>query len=75
MFDSIFNSLGNYFLIKVGILILIGIYIPFLLVVVKQTQAMTKVLQYTSASSIITIIAISNLVFGILLFVTALVIL
>jgi hypothetical protein len=73
--SDIFNIFGDYFLVKLGLLILLGIYIPFLLVVVKQTKAMTKVLQYTSASTIITIIALSNLVFGILLFVTALVIL
>jgi hypothetical protein len=75
MFDFIFNLFGDFFLLKLGLLILIGIYIPFLLVVLKQTQAMTKVIQYTSASYIITIIALLNLVFGILLFVTALVIL
>lgn len=75
MVEEIFGLLGDFFLLKVLFLCVDGFYILFLMVILKQTRAMSSVIQYTSVSSIITLIALANLVFGILLFVAALVIL
>ena len=75
MLDGIFDILGDFFLIKFGLLILTGMYILFLLVVLKQTRAMSGVIKYTSVSTTITAVALFNVIFGILLFVAALVIL
>lgn len=75
MSDLFLSLFEDFFLIKIVFLFLLAFYIGFLLVILKQTRAMSNVIQYTSVSSIITIIALANLIFGILLFVTALVIL
>lgn len=60
---------------KLGFLILNGVYILFLLIVYQQTRSMSRVIHDHGASSLINLIALANIVIGILIFVAALVIL
>lgn len=75
MLDLIFNIFQGLVLVKIGFLILNGLYIAFLLVVFKQSHAMQRVINDISASNLINLLALVNIVIAISLFVTALVIL
>lgn len=75
MLDQIFELFQGFILIKIGFLILSGLYLVFLLVVYKQAHAMQRVANDGSASSIVNSFALLNVILGILLFVAALVIL
>lgn len=75
MLDLILNFFQGFILVKLGILILGGFYIAFLLVVFKQTHAMQRVIDENITSNLINLIALFNIVVGILLFVTALIVL
>lgn len=75
MLDILLTILQGSMLIKLGFLILNALYIAFLLVVYKQARAMQNVVNDGSASSVVNSVAFLNVIIGILLFVTALVIL
>ena len=74
MFETILTFAQDY-LLKLGFLLLNGIYIVFLLIVYKQAKSMNEVIHDNGASSLINYIALVNILIGILIFVTALVIL
>lgn len=75
MLDIISNFSQGFLLVKIGFLILNGLYLAFLLVVYKQARAMQNVVNDDGASAFVNYIALLNIVVGILLFVTALIIL
>lgn len=75
MLDIFSNFFQGFFFIKVIFLLLNGLYLAFLLVVYKQSHAMQNVINDDGASSIVNNLALLNIIIGILLFVTALVIL
>lgn len=62
-------------ILKIGFLILNGIFIIFLIIVLQQARSMSKVIHDNGASSLINFIALANIIIGILIFVAALVIL
>lgn len=74
MIDSIF-LLAQEYLLKIGFLILDGIYIVFLLIVFQQAKAMKRVIDAGPVSNLIIWFALANIVIGILIFVAALAIL
>ena len=74
MLENLFTFIQDY-IFKFGFLILNGIYIVFLFVVYKQARAMDRVIHDNGASSLINYITLVNIVIGILIFITALVIL
>ncbi len=74
MLETIIFFLQNY-LLKIGFLILSGIYIIFLLIILQQARAMSRVVNDKGASSLINYFALVNILIGILIFVAALVIL
>ena len=61
-------------IIKVGALILLGMYLVFSLVVVRQVKLMTDTLQL-GFESIVKLLAYAHLIFAVLVFFAALVIL
>jgi small neutral amino acid transporter SnatA (MarC family) len=63
------------FLLKIVLLVIIALFIIFTIVVFTQVNVMNRVINHTTASAILKIIAILNIIFAISLFVTALVIL
>ena len=63
------------YLLKWGFLALNGVYIVFLIIIYKQTMAMQKVVNASRVSNLIIYAALVNILIGILIFVTALVIL
>lgn len=75
MLDLIFNFFQGFILIKLGLLILSGFYVVFLLVVFKQVHAMQRVINDNLTSNLINLVALFNIVIGILLFVAALILL
>lgn len=75
MLDILLTILQGSMLIKLGFLILNALYIAFLLIVYKQARAMQNVVNDGAASSVVNSVAFLNVIIGILLFVTALVIL
>ena len=75
MFDVVFSIISALTLVKVIFLIVNGIYVIFLLVVYKQSRAMQAVVNDDGASTLLNIIALSNIFIGISLFVAALIIL
>lgn len=75
IFEEVFNIISVLTLIKITFLIVNGIYVAFLLVVYKQARAMQAVVNDGSASSLLNIIALLNILIGISLFVAALIIL
>lgn len=75
MLEEIFNLTQTLTIIKIIFLIVTGIYVAFLLVVYKQARAMQSVVNDDGASSFVNSIAFINIVVGISLFVTALIIL
>jgi len=74
MIESILTFIQDY-LLKVGFLILNGVYIIFLLIVFQQANSMKKVIDAGSVSNLIILFALANIIIGILIFVAALVIL
>jgi hypothetical protein len=74
MLNDIFLFLSNY-LLKIGFLILDGIYIAFLFIVFQQARAMKSVIDPGIVSSLLIYFALANIIIGILIFVAALVIL
>ncbi|GEM_PF-3303064 len=75
MFEEVFNIISALTLIKITFLIVNGFYLAFLLVVYKQSRAMQAVVNDGSSSSLLNSVALFNIIVGILLFVTALIIL
>ncbi len=74
MIESILTFIQDY-LLKVGFLILNGVYIIFLLIVFQQANSMKKVIDAGSVSNLLIVFALANIIIGILIFVAALVIL
>lgn len=74
MLDTLLFFLQEYIL-KIGFLILNGVYILFLFIIYQQTKAMSKVVNDKGSSSLINYFALVNILIGILIFVAALVIL
>lgn len=75
MLDIFLNFFQDFFFVKIIFLVLNGFYIAFLLVVYKQSHAMQNVINDGGASSMVNSIALLNIIAGVLLFVTALIIL
>lgn len=73
--EEVFNIISVLTLIKVTFLVVNGIYVGFLLVVYKQSRAMQAVVNDNGASSLLNTVALFNIIVGVLLFVTALIIL
>jgi hypothetical protein len=65
---------GEY-LLKWGFLALNGVYILFLIIIFQQAKAMDRVITASKVSNLIIYVALANILIGILIFVTALVIL
>ena len=63
------------YLLKWGFLALNGVYIIFLIIVFQQTKAMERVVSASKVSNLIIYAALVNILIGILIFITALVIL
>ena len=72
--ESILTFIQDY-LLKIGFLILSGIYIIFLFIVYQQANAMKKVIDAGPVSNLLILFALANIIIGILIFVAALVIL
>ncbi len=67
--------IAQEYLLKFGFLILNGIYIIFLFITFQQAKAMNRVITASRVSNLIIYFALVNIFIGILIFVTALVIL
>lgn len=74
MIESLFALIQDY-LLKIGFLILNGVYIVFLFIVFQQANAMKRVINAGNDSILIIYFALANIVIGVLIFVAALVIL
>ena len=74
MIEGLIIFLQDY-LLKIGFLVLNTIYIIFLFIVYQQSKAMKRVINAGNDSNLIIYFALANIVIGILIFVTALVIL
>ena len=74
MLESLLTFIQDY-LLKFGFLLLNGIYIIFLIIVLQQANAMKRVIDTGFSSSLIIYFALANIVIGILIFISALVIL
>ena len=74
MLESLFTLIQDYIL-KLGFLILNGIYIIFLIIVLQQANAMKRVIDTGFISNLIIYFALANIIIGILIFISALVIL
>ena len=75
MLEQLINIFQILFLVKIAFLILTGIYLVFLLVVLKQAHAMQTVINDDGASNVVNGVALFNVFVGFSLFVAALVIL
>ncbi len=75
MLDLILSLFQGFLLIKVGFLTINALYVVFLLIVFNQSRAMTRVINDSPASSIISLFALFNIIVGISIFVAALIIL
>jgi len=75
MLENLIGILQGLVLVKLGLLIVSALYIAFLLVVLKQSKAMQNVINDTTTSGLIDTIAFSQIVVGIAIFITALIIL
>ena len=73
MIDTFFN-ISIWLIIKVAALILLGIYLVFALVIVRQIKLMTSTLTL-GYEGLITLFGYAHLVFAILVFLAALLIL
>lgn len=74
MIENFFIFIQEYIL-KIGFLILNGVYLIFLFIVFQQAKAMKRVIDAGPVSSLIIYFALANIIIGILIFVAALVIL
>ena len=74
MLETLFTFIQDY-LLKMGFLILNGIYIVFLLVIYQQAKAMKRVIDTGPDSNLIIYFSLVNILIGILIFIAALVIL
>ena len=74
MLETLFSFIQDY-LFKVGFLILNGLYIIFLLIIFQQANAMKRVVDTGPDSNLIIYFALANIIIGILIFISALVIL
>lgn len=63
------------FLFKIALIVIIAIFIIFTIVIFTQVSVMNKIITHTTASGILKLIAILNIILAISLFVIALVIL
>ena len=75
MLDNLLNIFQGFFLIKLGFLIICGIFTFFLFIVYKQAKAMNRVIIDGNGSGLVNSVALFNLFVGILIFVAALIIL
>ena len=75
MLDLIFNFFQFLTILKLVFLLLNFIAIIFLLIVYKQARAMQKVVDDGASSILLNSIAIINAIIGMIIFVTALIIL
>ena len=71
---DISNFINTWFLLKILSLILLGMYFIFALVVLKQVKLMTATLQL-GFEGFVKFIALAHLIFAVIVFVTALVVL
>ncbi|HJY98418.1 MAG TPA: DUF5657 family protein [Patescibacteria group bacterium] len=71
---NISNFVDTWFLVKVLSLVLLGMYLIFALVVVKQVRLMTATLQL-GFEGFVKFLALAHLIFAVIVFVAALVIL
>ncbi|KKQ74974.1 MAG: hypothetical protein US96_C0020G0010 [Candidatus Woesebacteria bacterium GW2011_GWB1_38_5b] len=62
-------------LVKFAFLLVIFMYVVFSLVVLKQSYAMKNVINYAGLSPVINMVAAIHVIIGVLIFVTALLIL
>lgn len=74
MIEALISFIQDY-LLKLGFLILNGVYIIFLFILLQQANAMKRVIDTGFASNLIIYFALANIVIGVLIFVAALVIL
>ena len=74
MLESLFVFIQDYIL-KIGFLILNGVYVVFLFIIFQQANAMKRVVDTGPDSNLIIYFALANIIIGILIFVAALVIL
>ena len=63
------------FLFKIALIVIIAIFIIFTIVIFTQVSVMNKIITHTTASGILKLIALLNIILAISLFVIALVIL
>lgn len=63
------------FLLKIALLIIMAFFIIFSIIVFTQVNVMNKIITHTQASGILKSIAILNIIFAVVLFVVAIVIL
>jgi hypothetical protein len=75
MLDTILGLFQGLVLVKAGFLIVNALYIAFLLVVYKQSRAMKNVINDVGTSGIIDAIAFISIIAGIVIFITALIVL
>ena len=75
MLDTILSIFQGLILVKVGFLIIAGLYIAFLLVMYNQVKSMQRVISDNGASDVVNKVALVYVFIGVSLFVTALVIL
>lgn len=64
-----------FIFIKIGIIILIFFYVVFSYVIFKRIRIMNNVVEQSQSSFILVLISLINIIFAILLFLTAIVIL
>lgn len=74
MLESLFIFIQDY-LLKIGFLILNGVYVVFLFIIFQQANAMKRVIDTGLDSNLIIYFALANIIIGILIFISALVIL
>jgi hypothetical protein len=75
MLEDLITGFNLLTAIKLAFLIINAIYIGFLLVVLKQSRAMQKVISDGGASSLVTSVAFLHVIAAISIFVAALIIL
>lgn len=63
------------FLFKIALLVIMAFFIIFSIIVFTQVNVMNKIITHTQASGILKSIAILNIIFAVVLFVVAIVIL
>jgi len=74
MLESLFIFIQDYIL-KIGFLILNAVYVVFLFIIFQQANAMKRVVDTGPDSNLIIYFALANIIIGILIFISALVIL